>query len=53
MKIFKAVQILGPFLFVLVMDEPKRNIQNEVPWYMLIEDDIVLNDETRKWLALN
>ena len=29
------------------MDELTRTIQNEIPWYMLLADDIVLIDETR------
>ena len=37
---------LSPFLFVIVMDELTRAIQNEILWCMLFVDDIVLVDET-------
>ena len=38
---------MSPFLFAIVMDELARAIQDEIPWYMLSADDIVLVDETR------
>ena len=38
---------LSPFLFTIIIDELKREIQEEVPWCMLFTDDVVLIDETR------
>ena len=38
---------MSPFLFVIVMDEFTRAIQDEIPWSILFADDIVLVDETR------
>ena len=39
---------LSSYFFALVMDELVRNIQDDVPWYMLFADDIMLVDETRE-----
>ena len=38
---------LSPYLFVLVMDELTRHMQDEVPQGMLFADDIVLLAETK------
>ena len=38
---------MSSFLFVIVMDELTRAIQDEVPWRMLFADDIFLVDEMR------
>jgi len=38
---------LSPFLFVIVMHELTRAIQDEISWCMLFVDDIVPLDETR------
>ncbi|CAN4092267.1 unnamed protein product [Withania somnifera] len=37
---------LSPFLFALVMDVLTPRIRGEVPWCMLLADDVVLIDET-------
>ena len=39
---------LSLFLFVIVMDEHTRGIQDEIPWCMLFANDILLIDETRE-----
>ena len=38
---------MSPFLFVIVMDELARAIQNQISWCMLFANDIVLVDEMR------
>jgi len=38
---------LSPFLFVIMIDELIRAVQNEISWCMLFAYDIVLVDETR------
>ena len=38
---------MSPFLFVIVMDELTRAIQDEIQWCMLFADDIVLVDEMK------
>ena len=39
---------LSHFLFTTVMDELTRGIKDEIPWFMLFTDDIVLIDESRE-----
>ena len=38
---------LSPYLFALVMDEVTRDIQGDIPWFMLFADDVVLVGECR------
>ena len=38
---------LNPFLFAIVMDETTKSIHEEIPWFMLFANDIVLIDETK------
>ncbi|XP_047263662.1 uncharacterized protein LOC124896183 [Capsicum annuum] len=38
---------LSFFLFTLLMDVSMQRIQEEVPWYMLFADDVVLIDDNR------
>jgi len=33
---------LNPYLFFVVMNEVTKEIQGEVPWYMMFADEIVL-----------
>jgi len=38
---------LSLFLFTIIMDELTREIHDEIPWYMLFANNIVLTEETR------
>lgn len=40
--------VLDHITFGLVMDEILKDIQDEVPWFMLFTDDILLIDETKE-----
>ena len=42
----QEVSVLSPYLFVVIMDELTRHIQDVVPMCMLFTDDIILVDET-------
>ena len=42
---------MSPFLFAIFIDEFTKGIQDEVPWYMLFADDIILIDVNRKDLT--
>ena len=37
---------LSVFFFALVMNEFARHIQDDISWYMLVADDILLVNET-------
>ncbi|KAM2034229.1 hypothetical protein ACFX16_037466 [Malus domestica] len=41
---------LSPYLFALVMDELTGHIHDHIPWCMLFAYDIMLIDETQKWV---
>ena len=38
---------MSSYLFALVMNEVTRNIQGDIPWYILFAADVVLVDESR------
>jgi Reverse transcriptase (RNA-dependent DNA polymerase) len=38
---------LSPYIFTLVMNEITNDIQWDISWYMLFDDDVVLIDESR------
>jgi len=40
------VSALSPFMFTILMDVLTKEIQGEVPWYMLFADDIIIIDKT-------
>jgi Reverse transcriptase (RNA-dependent DNA polymerase) len=37
---------LSPYIFILVMYEITIDIQEDIPWCMLFDDDVVLIDES-------
>jgi hypothetical protein len=42
---------LSPYLFALVLDEVRRDIQRDITWCILFADDVVLVDES--WKGVN
>jgi hypothetical protein len=38
---------LSPYIFTLVMDEVTKDIQGDILWWVLFDDDVVLIDESR------
>lgn len=42
-----ALRAFSPFLVSVVMDEYTRAIQDDISWYILFIDDIILINETR------
>jgi Reverse transcriptase (RNA-dependent DNA polymerase) len=38
---------LNPYIFTLVMDEIRKDIQGDIPWCMLFADNVVLIVESR------
>jgi Reverse transcriptase (RNA-dependent DNA polymerase) len=39
--------VLSPYIFTLVMDKIKNDIQGDILWCILVADDVVLIDESR------
>ena len=39
--------VLSHYLFALVIDEVRRDIQDNIPWCMLFANDVVLVDKSR------
>jgi Reverse transcriptase (RNA-dependent DNA polymerase) len=39
--------VLSPYIFTLVMDKIKKDIQGDILWCILFADDVVLIDESR------
>jgi len=39
---------LSSYLFSVVIDEITKGVQGEVPWYMMLTDDIVLIRENKE-----
>ena len=42
--------VLSPFLFIIIIDEITKGIQDKIPWCMLFVNDIVLVDVIREWI---
>jgi Reverse transcriptase (RNA-dependent DNA polymerase) len=42
---FHQGSTLSPYIFTLMMDEITNDIQENIPWYMLFADDVMLIDE--------
>nr|GEX96566.1 hypothetical protein [Tanacetum cinerariifolium] len=43
---------ISPYLFALILDEISREIQEDIPWYLIFADDIMLVSQSTKGLNI-